>query len=353
MEKIKVVLVGYGYWGKNILRCLMAEPSIEVVCVCDKNSESITRVKEIYPSLTVSNDFDREITSERCDAVVIATPVKTHFAIAKLAITSNKHVLVEKPMCSSSAEAAKLNSLAEAHGVTLMVDHTYLFHPVVSQIKSLIDSGDLGEISYLDSRRINLGLFQPDVDVVWDLAPHDFSVAQYLLGGFPEHVHATGYCHVNEGLPDIAYVTTNFDNNTLAHFNLSWMSPTKKREMLIGGSKRMAVWNDLDNEQPLKVYDSGISYSAAHERENIMPSYRVGSIFSPKLKREEPLAQVMKHFSGVVSGKEKSIMDGKSGYECVKILEKISESIRINQLAEFSFCSSEPDDSLKMPVGKI
>jgi predicted dehydrogenase len=353
MKKVRVVLVGYGYWGKNILRCLMAEPSIEVVCVCDKNLGSLERAQEIYPSLSVSDDFHREITSELCDAVVVATPVKTHFAIAKMAITNKKHVLVEKPICSSSAEAAELIFLAKTHGVTLMVDHTYLFHPVVSQIKSLIDSGELGEISYLDSRRINLGLFQPDVDVVWDLAPHDFSVAQYLLGGVPAHVHATGYCHVNEGLPDMAYVTTNFDNNTLAHFNLSWMSPTKKREMLIGGSKRMAVWNDLDNEQPLKVYDSGISFSPAHERENVIPTYRLGSIFSPKLEREEPLAQVMKHFSAVVTGKEKSKMDGKKGYECVKFLEKISESIKINQRAKFPSSLSETDDLLKMPAGKI
>ena len=227
MKKIRVVLVGYGYWGKNILRCLMAETSIEVVCVCDKSSQSTQRLQEIYPGLKVSDDIYGEIISDCCDAVVIATPVETHFAISKMAILNKKHVLVEKPICSSSAEAAELIMLAKTHNVKLMVDHTYLFHPVVSQIKSLIESGELGEISYLDSRRINLGLFQPDVDVVWDLAPHDFSVAQYLLGGVPMHVHATGYCHVNDGLPDIAYVTTNFDNNTLAHFNLSWMSPTK------------------------------------------------------------------------------------------------------------------------------
>ncbi|MDC0644929.1 Gfo/Idh/MocA family oxidoreductase, partial [Alphaproteobacteria bacterium] len=191
MKKIRVVLIGYGYWGKNILRCLMAEPTLEVVCVCDKNLTSTQSVQEIYPSLRVSNDFHSEIMSEFCDAIVIATPVETHFAIAKMAITNKKHVLVEKPICSSSKEAAELIFLAEAHSVTLMVDHTYLFHPVVSQIKFLIDNGDLGEISYLDSRRINLGLFQPDVDVVWDLAPHDFSIAQYLLGGVPAQVYAT------------------------------------------------------------------------------------------------------------------------------------------------------------------
>ena len=332
MKKLRVMLIGYGYWGKNLLRCLMSEPCIEVVSVCDRDLCVENKVKAVYPGVNFSGDFREKIFSGQCDAVVISTPVSSHFEIAKFAIEHKKHVLIEKPMCASSVEAETLLNLAKKNNVHLMVDHTYIFHPVVRQIKSLIDSGDLGKVSYLDSRRVNLGLFQPDVDVVWDLGPHDFSIMQYLLDAKPTKINATGYCHVNKGLSDMAYITASLEKDMLAHFSLSWMSPTKRREIFIGGSKRMLVWDDLDNEQPLKIYDSGITIKPSSARETLVPSYRDGSIYCPKLLHVEPLFEVIKHFVRVILAQEKPVISGAEGLECVKFLESVSSSINKNEL---------------------
>jgi len=233
-------------------------------------------------------------------------------------------------MCTSVAEGRELMALAEREGRVLMVDQTYLFHSVVRKLKELKRSGALGTISYYDSLRINLGLFQPDLNVLWDLAPHDFSIMGFILEEEPVQVEATGYCHINPHLPDIVYVTVHYASKMIAHLNLSWMSPVKVRRIAIGGSKRMAVWDDLDLDQKLRIYDSGIEVQPEDQRNVIMPSYRIGDVHSPRLSNQEPLVGVVEHFRRVIAGEERSILDGRMGLKVVELLEMSQRALDIS-----------------------
>ena len=237
------------------------------------------------------------IDDPEIEAVAIATPVSSHFELARRALARFKHVLVEKPMCASVAEGEELVALAERTRRTLMVDHTYLFHGAVQKLRELKNSGALGVVSYFDSVRINLGLFQPDMNVLWDLAPHDFSIMDYLFDEEPIHLEATGYCHLNPHLPDIAYITMHFPSRMIAHFHLSWMSPVKVRRIAVGGTNQMAVWDDLNQDEKLKIYDSGIEIQPEDERRTLVPSYRIGDVLSPRIRSHEPLAAVGRAFS--------------------------------------------------------
>ncbi len=240
---------------------------------------------------------------------------------------TKKHVLVEKPICASVAEAEELVELARRNGVTLMVDHTYLFTGAVQWIRKTCQSGDLGKISYVDSIRVNLGLFQPDVNVLWDLAPHDLSIIDHILGEEPIFIDATGYCHVNPHLPDVAYLTLHFRSDAVAHLNLSWMSPFKERRLAIGGSKKMLVWNDLNREEKIKLYSTGIEFQPEDQRSVIIPEYRVGDIYSPRIPNHEALAAAIEHFANVISGREQSIMDGNHALRVVRMLEAAQASL--------------------------
>jgi predicted dehydrogenase len=324
---IKIGLCGYGYWGQNLFRTLSSDPRFDVVAVSDIRESARERARHTRATIRVYEDATELIDDPRIEAVAIATPAATHFSLARLALLRDKHVLVEKPMCASLAEAKELVRLAEEYGTTLMVDHTYLFHGVVQKLGQLRRKDALGAISYYDSLRVNLGLFQPDLNVLWDLGPHDFSIMDYLFDEDPLHVEATGYCHVNPQLPDIVYVTVHFASGTIAHFNLSWMSPVKVRRIAIGGSKRMVVWDDLNREEKLKIYDSGISFQQEEQRTHIMPSYRIGDIYSPRVSDCEPLAQVVAHFANVIAGREPSIMDGRKGLRIVNMLERAQSSL--------------------------
>jgi predicted dehydrogenase len=327
MGSIKIGLCGHGYWGQNLFRTIASDPGFDVVAVSDIREGAREKVRRASATIRVYEDATELIDDPHIEAVVIATPAASHFSLGRLALSREKHVLVEKPMCASLAEAKELVALAQKCGTTLMVDHTYLFHSVVQKLRQLRRKDALGAISYYDSLRVNLGLFQPDLNVLWDLGPHDFSIMDYLLDEDPLHVEATGYCHVNPKLPDIVYVTVHFASRTIAHFNLSWMSPVKVRRIAIGGSKRMVVWDDLNREEKLKIYDSGISFQKQDQRTHIMPSYRIGDIYSPRVSDCEPLAKVVAHFGNVIAGRERSIMDGCKALRVIDLLERAQSSL--------------------------
>jgi predicted dehydrogenase len=319
-----------GYWGKNLFRALSGNPSIQLAAVADAKAETRDKLATSHPHLKLYADAMDLIADPDIDAVVIATPVSFHYAQAKAALDRGKHVMVEKPMCTTSAEADDLIARADLYGLTLMADHTFLFHPAVLKLGELVRSGALGHISYFDSQRINLGLFQPDVNVLWDLAPHDLSIIDYLFGGEPVHVEASGYCHVNPGFPDIAYLTFHYPNSMVAHLNLSWMSPVKVRRIAVGGSDKMVVWDDLNRDEPLKIYDSGITTHSRQEREIILPNYRIGSVTSPRLSGNEPLVDVIEHFRQVILGQAEARSSGRVGRRVLRTLERAQAALDLS-----------------------
>jgi predicted dehydrogenase len=319
---IKVGVCGFGYWGPNLLRVLQENPRWAAVAVSDMREARRQRAKQVNPGLRFYQSAEELIADPEIDAVAIATPVDTHYSLARQALSRGKHVLVEKPLCRSAEEGQELVDLAVRKGLTLIVDHIYLFHPVVGLLRRLRQDGALGTISYYDSLRVNLGLFQPDVNVLWDLGPHDFSIMDHIFDEEPVHIEASGFCHLNEGIPDIAYVTVHFRSSLIAHFNLSWMSPAKARRISIGGSRLMAIWDDLNRDEPLKIYDSGITRQPEDQRGILLPSYRIGDIHSPRIDLQaEPLAGVVEHFRRVIAGEEEPIIDGRRGLRVLRMLE--------------------------------
>jgi predicted dehydrogenase len=326
-DMISAGLVGYGYWGPNLLRNMAASKRFAVKAVAERDPARLRQAQSDAPGAQCLEDAEELIKHPALSAVVIATPVATHFPLARQAIMRGKHVLIEKPMCASAAECEELVGLAQRHKVTLMVDHTFLFTGAVQKLRELNSSNALGKISYYDSLRVNLGLFQPDVNVLWDLAPHDFSILDYVIGVEPIHVEATGYCHVNPHLPDIAYVTIHCASGMIAHFNLSWMSPVKVRRIAIGGDRQMAVWDDLDREEKIRIYNSGIRFQPEDERLTIIPEYRIGDIYSPRVPSREALVGMIEHFANVIQGREAPIMGGDKGLRVVKMLEAAQASL--------------------------
>lgn len=339
---IRIALCGMGYWGRNLFRVLSTNPGLRLEAVVDARAEAIEPLRAAHPAILFGTDLGAALARRDIDAVVIATPVSSHYDLARRALEAGKHVLVEKPVCATEGEAADLVGRSDAAGRVLMVDHTFLFHPAVRKLRELMDSDTLGHVSYYDSQRINLGLFQPDVNVLWDLAPHDLSILDSLFGTEPLAVEASGYCHINAGSPDIAYVTLHYRGAMVAHLNLSWMSPVKMRRVAVGGSDKMVVWDDLNRDEPFKIYDSGISILPEHKRQMILPSYRIGSVNSPRLARAEPLADMVEHFRRVILGEERSISDARQGLRIVRTLERAQAAIdlslgRLATLAEPSF----------------
>ncbi len=315
---VKFGICGFGYWGPNLFRNLSAHPQIEVVAVADKSEARRQHAQKLNARLKTYDDAIEMIDHGGVDAIAIATPVATHYAIAAHALRKRKHVLVEKPLCERSSEAEELIAIAERENVALLVDHVYVFHPATRMLKDLISTGKLGTVSYFDSLRVNLGLFQPDVNVLWDLAPHDFSILDFLFDEEPAHIEATGYFHVNPKLPDIAYVTAHYRSRMIAHINLSWMSPVKVRRIAIGGSKQMVVWDDLNNEERIKIYDSGIDLRPEEQRHI---HYRIGDIYSPRIKQAEALSGLVEEVYRAITGDRRSIIDGQRGLRVVRMLE--------------------------------
>lgn len=322
---IRIALCGLGYWGKNLYRILCNHDGFRLRAVVDRSLSVVAKARPVPTGLGFYTDLSEAL--DEVDAVVVATPVASHFDLAMTAIRAGKHVLVEKPLCRHSHEAIQLAEAAEAQGVVLMLDHTFLFHPAVKALSRLVDDGTLGNISYYDSQRVNLGLFQPDVNVLWDLAPHDLSILDHLFKLEPLAIDATGFCHVNPTSPDIAFVTLHYSQRFVAHLNLSWMSPVKVRRIAVGGSKQMVVWDDLSRDEPLKIYDSGINIQPSSLRELALPTYRIGSVHSPRLAGGEPLFEVVDHFRRVIAGEDQSRMDGRQGVRIVRTLERIQSAL--------------------------
>jgi predicted dehydrogenase len=326
---VGVAVVGCGYWGPNLIRNFNTCPASQVVMVCDQDRGRLERSKGHCPRAELVQDFAQVLAHPGVEAVAIATPVGTHAPLATAALKAGKHVLVEKPLATSAREAEELVGLAEARGLTLMVDHTFIYSPAVRRIKEIIDSGELGEIYYIDSVRINLGLVQNDVNVLWDLAPHDLSIVDYLLGRLPRSVAAMGSSHTGADLEDVAYLNLDFGNSLLASFHVNWLSPVKVRHLLIGGSKKGLVYNDLNPWEPIKVYDRGITVAADPEsRRGMLVSYRTGDIWSPHVEQSEPLQNVAAHFAECVRTGNRPVTDGKAGLRVVRILDSAQRSIK-------------------------
>lgn len=323
-------LIGYGYWGPNLLRNISASKGFRITAIAEPDEGKRGQAGQAVDGVTLYVSGQELIDAGNVDVVFIASPVASHFPLARAALLNGKHVFVEKPLCLNEADGENLKALAGSRGLTLMVDHTFLFTGAVKALKKMVEEGELGRLCYYDSMRVNLGLFQPDVNVLWDLAPHDLSVIDYLLGEEPIHIEATGYCHVNPGTPDMVYLTLHYPSTVVAHLNLSWMSPVKVRRVAIGGDQRMIIWDELNREEKLKIYNSGIRFQPEEERQVILPDYRVGDIFSPRVSNTEALREAVEHFGAVVSGQAVSLMDGDAGLRIVRTLERAQKEIEKN-----------------------
>lgn len=326
----RIGIIGCGYWGPNLLRNVVNDPQSEAVAIADLDEERVRTVGRQYPSLEATTDVDGLLQREDVDAVAIATPVSTHYELAKTALERDKHVLLEKPMTASVAEADALIELADRQGLVLMVDHTFLYTGAVRKVRELIDDGELGELFYLDSIRINLGLFQHDVNVLWDLAPHDFSIMDYWLQRPPRKVSAMGASPVpypDKKLESIAYVTVDFGDDVIAHFHVSWLSPLKTRRMLLGGSRKMVVYDHLDVDNQVKVYDKGVEIQSAEARRRYMIQRRMGDMHAPKVDQTEALRRVCQQFSESIRTGQQPLTDGHAGRRVVQLLEAAQRSI--------------------------
>lgn len=324
---IKFGVIGYGYWGPNIVRNLRGLDTATVVSICDKSPSALRRAKQAHPDVQVTSDFHDVLSSPDIDAVAVITPVWTHFELAKSALLNGKHVFVEKPFTSNSAQALELIELAERKNLQIMVDHTFLFTGAVKKIHQLIDDSTLGKLYYYDSTRVNLGLFQHDVNVLWDLAPHDLSIVDYLIDERPEAVVATGQAHFN-GLTDVAYLTLYYPDNVIAHINVNWLSPVKVRTTLIGGEKKMLVWDDLEADEKIKVYDRGVQMNSREGVYDLLVSYRSGDMWAPKIENAEALKAELAYFVGCIVNGERPFNDGMSGLRVVRMLEAAEDSLK-------------------------
>ena len=326
---IKVGVIGYGYWGPNLVRNLFEVAETQVVAVSDTRQGRLDEVLTRYPGVRTSTNYEDLLNDPAIDAIAIATPVSTHYDLALAALRSGKHVFVEKPLASSSAEAAHLIEEAERRRLTLMVDHTFVYTGAVRKIKEVVESSRLGDIYYYDSTRINLGLFQRDVDVIWDLAVHDLAIMNYILPHKPCAVAATGINHVAGGTENLAYITMFFEDNLIAHLNVNWLSPVKVRRTLIGGSRQMIVYDDMEPSEKVKIYDKGITVGSTPDSlYKALIGYRSGDMCAPQLDVSEALKVELQHFAECICTGAEPITSGKAGLDIVHILESASLSMK-------------------------
>ncbi|TLY43426.1 MAG: Gfo/Idh/MocA family oxidoreductase [Nitrospirae bacterium] len=360
---LKLGVIGYGYWGPNVVRNFASQPDCRVVTICDTNPKAVAQALRHHPAVHATSNPDEVMRSSEIDAVAVVTPVSTHYDLAKKALENGKHVFVEKPFTATSAQAEELIELADRKNLQIMVDHTFLFNGAVRKIKELVDAGVLGPLYYYDSTRVNLGLFQHDVNVIWDLAPHDLSIIDYLIGLEPELVVATGGAHLN-GLADMAYITLHFPKNIIAHLNVNWLSPVKVRTTLVGGQRKMLVWNDLEPSEKVKVYDKGIQVTDNHDESrqrlkalveakvfevgaaqavhDLLVSYRSGDMWSPQVDQTEALQLEARYFLDCLASGEKPVNDGRAGLRVVKMLEAADQSLKHRR--EIVYASSRGPD---------
>lgn len=328
---LRVAVIGCGYWGPNLIRNFNALSECEVTVVCDTDTNRLTHMKKLYPHLETTTDVDEIFRDENIDAVAIATPVSTHYELAKKSMLAGRHTFIEKPMASSVAECQELLTLSQEQGLTLMVGHTFLFSPPVRKIKELVDSDDLGSIQYVSSRRLNLGLFQKDINVAWDLAPHDISIILHVLNDTPVTVNCQGASHISKSVEDVCNMTINFANGGFCTIQSSWLDPNKVREMTFVGEKRMLVYNDLEPIEKIKVYDKRVERPPHYDTfAEFHYSYHYGDMYSPFLKQFEPLKEECQHFIDCINKKCKSISCGLEGLKVVQILSAATESLKRN-----------------------
>lgn len=321
-------VIGYGYWGPNVVRNLVLIKETTVKTICDSNAKTLNRAAEFYPSIHLTENAEDVFNDPEIDIVAVITPVSSHYALAKRALESGKHVFVEKPFTFNVKQAEELISLADEKGLMIMVDHTFLFTGAVRHIKKEVDSGKIGQIYYYDSTRVNLGLFQQDVNVIWDLAPHDFSILDYLINKKPIKLSALGLDHFGRGIENIAYVTVYFEDNLIAHFNFNWLSPVKVRNTLIGGSKKMVVWDDMLRDEKIKIYDKGVDVESREGIYRSLIDYRLGDMYSPRIDPSEALKQELIYFIECLQDGSTPINDGRAGLRIVRILEAADSSLK-------------------------
>lgn len=323
---VKFGVVGYGYWGPNVVRNLDSLDGARVLAISDKSPGARKRAQKAYRDIPVTADAAEIMSNTEIDAVAIVTPVWTHFELAKAALENGKHVFVEKPFTSCTSQAEELINLAQQKNLKIMVDHTFLFTGAVRKIRQLLEDDALGKLYYYDSTRVNLGLFQHDVNVIWDLAPHDLSIMDYLIKESPEALVATGQTHLN-GFEDVAFITVYFPEKIIAHINVNWLSPVKVRTTLIGGEKKMLVWNDLEPDEKVKIYDKGVSITSRQGLYELLVSYRSGDMWAPQVEQVEALRMELAYFVECISNNRAPFNDGVSGLRVVKMLQAANESV--------------------------
>jgi predicted dehydrogenase len=330
VDTTTIAIVGYGYWGPKLLRNFTDIADCRVKYVCDKYATRLRQVTSKYPNIKIAQSFDRVVEDSEVDAIVIATPISTHSDIAKQALENGKHVFVEKPLTADSESAEELIRLSAAQRLVLMVGHTFKYSPPVLKIKDIIDSGELGHIYYISSSRVNLGLHQPDVSVIWDLAPHDFSIIFYWLNEEPVQVNAFGRACIKPDKPDVAFINLAFESGAVAEVHLSWLSPVKLRRTVIVGSKKMLTYDDTESVEKVKVFDHGVNFVEPSSFEEFQLNYRSGDILSPHLDTYEPLFAETNHFVECIREGRQPKTDGADGLRVVKALEKAEQSLMKN-----------------------
>lgn len=337
---MNVSVIGLGYWGPNLVRNFLAQPDVNKVIACDLREERLKAISQKFPSVVLSKNCEDTLTGDS-DLIVIATPVASHYPIAKKALENGKHIWVEKPFTSNIAEAEELIEIAERNNLKIFVDHTFIYNGAVIKMKELIDKDELGSILYFNSERINLGLFQKDVNVIWDLAPHDLSIMQYVINKKAKAISANGIANFN-GRENIAHISIYFEDNCFAHFHVNWISPVKIRRMIVSGAKKMLVYDDMENFEKIKVYDSGVDIKSTEGIHEALVQYRIGDMFSPKVNQTEALALGARECLDAIIQDRQPLTSGYDGLEVVKLLEASDKSLKhmgqiveINQLVHF------------------
>lgn len=331
---INIAVIGCGYWGPNIIRNIASSPLAKLVWVCDLDKNRMKNVLLPYSRVKQTCDFNDILNDKKLDAVAVVTPVKTHFPIAKACLDSGKHVLIEKPMAMNVQEGYDLIRIAKKNKLNIMCDHTFCYTGAVRKIKDIIETGILGKLYYFDSVRVNLGLFQQDVNVIWDLAPHDLSIMDFVVKEKPIQVSAQGISHAGNGLENIAYLTIGYEDSFIAHMHVNWLSPLKIRTTMIAGTEKMLVWNDVERSEKIKIYDKGIVVDEKNQnkKKDLLISYRSGDMYAPRIDHIEALSLVVNEFMVSIIEKRPPLTDGFSGLRVLKILEAAQKSLDLNGL---------------------